>query len=179
MLAFILKLPFCGIIVTLGLQTLHPVPSQGAGKSWGAVGMIVASHGQSGISQAGSVPQTGGSSSPTRHHTKDQPHSRSNCRQRGVTSQKVWMVLSQVTSRNLGCHCTHPWAVVVTPTSICRTRGAQVPLQRWQGPRLLPISFFLIILLRPAGFAPCLGGTIWPALPALGVMSDLGSCLCS
>lgn len=32
MLAFILKLPFCGRIVTLDLQTLHPVPIQGAGK---------------------------------------------------------------------------------------------------------------------------------------------------
>lgn len=47
----------------------------------GLVGLIVASHGQSGARQAGSVPQAVGSSSPTRHHTKDQPHSRINHRQ--------------------------------------------------------------------------------------------------
>lgn len=47
----------------------------------GTVSLVVASHGLSGARQAGSVPQAGGSSSPTRHHTKDQPHSRNNHRQ--------------------------------------------------------------------------------------------------
>lgn len=146
---------------------------------------MVAPHGQSGASQAGSVPQAGGSSSPTRHHMKDQPYSRNNGRQQDVTAQKAWMVLSQVTSRSLGCHCSHPLAVVVTPTSICSTRGAQIPLQRWQGHEVLTVSFLLLILLHPAGFAPvltgapCWGGTIWPGLPALGTMPDLGSCFCS
>lgn len=115
---------------------------------------MVAPHGQSGASQAGSVPQAGGSSSPM----KDQPHGRNNCRQQDVTAQKAWMVLSQVTSRSLGCHCSHPLAVVVTPTSICSTRGAQIPLQRWQGHEVLTVSFLLLILLRCAGFAPVLTG---------------------
>lgn len=50
--------------------------------------------------------------------------------------------------------------------------------QRWQGHKVLTVSFLLILLLHLAGFAPCLGGTIWPGLAALDVMPDLGSCFC-
>lgn len=47
---------------------------------------------------------------------------------------------------------TAPWAVVVTPASfICRTRGAQIPLQRLQERRVLAVSFLLLILLRLLG----------------------------
>lgn len=42
-----------------------------------------------------------------------------------------------------GCCCIHPWAVVDTPTSSCRTRGPQTPLQRWpQGHGVTPSSHF-------------------------------------
>lgn len=80
-----------------------------------------------------------------------------------------------------GCHCACVCAVVVS----CRTRGAQdTPAEpaRTQGadlflpPPLPPPPCWVAPALAGAS---CLGGTIWPGLPALGMMPDLGSWLCS
>lgn len=50
-----------------------------------------------------------------------------------------------------GGHCACPSAMVVS----CRTRGAQAPLQRLQGHRVLTCSFLLLFLLHPAGLPQC------------------------
>lgn len=59
-----------------------------------------------------------------------------------------------------------------TPAETARTQGADLLLP----PPPLPPPCWVAPAL--AG-ALCLGGTIWPGLPALGTMPDLGSCFCS